>query len=47
MGVHEFKPSYRGSCFTKELEYSHPEIIKQNLPQLKQKFNKQLLRYKA
>ena len=47
MGVHEFKPSYRGSCFTKEFEYSHPEIIKQNLPQLKQKFNKQLLRYKV
>ena len=46
MGVHEFKPSYRGPCFTKDFEYSHPEIVRQNLEQLKEKFDNQLLRYK-
>ena len=44
-GVHEFKPQYRGSCFTKKFEGEHPEIIKNNMQQLKDKFNKQLTGY--
>lgn len=44
-GVHEFKPEYRGSCFTKKFEGEHPEIIKNNIQQLKDKFNQQLEKY--
>lgn len=43
-GVHEFKPEYRGSCFT-NVEYSHPKIILDNMSELKKKFNEQLNRY--
>ena len=44
-GVHEFKPSYRGVCRTKDFEGEHPEIIKANMEKLKQKFNNQLSKY--
>ena len=44
-GVHEYKPSYRGVCRTKDFEGEHPEIIKANMEKLKQKFNNQLSKY--
>ena len=44
-GVHEFKPSYRGACRTKKFEGEHPEIIKSNMQQLKDKFNEQVDKY--
>ena len=44
-GVHEFKPSYRGVCRTKNFEGEHPEIIKTGMEKLKEKFNNQLSKY--
>jgi len=44
-GVHEFKPSYRGPCFTKNFDGEHPEIIQSNMQELKEKFEKQLSKY--
>lgn len=41
-GVQEFKPSARGECFTKPFEGEHPEVIKKYLPELKEKFIKQI-----
>ena len=46
IGVHEWTPHSRGECYTKGFNEEHPEIIKQNLPKLKEKFDNQLLRYK-
>jgi hypothetical protein len=31
-GVHEFKPWYRGPCFTAKFNGEHPEIIQKNIP---------------
>jgi hypothetical protein len=42
MGVHEFKPEYRGDCFTAEFEGQHPESIQNNLRNLKDKFFEEL-----
>lgn len=44
-GVHEFKPSYRGSCRTKPFEGKHPDIILRDYGKLKNKFNEQLVKY--
>ena len=44
-GVHEFKPNYRGPCFTKNFDGEHPEIIQSNMQELKEKFEKQLSKY--
>ena len=44
-GVHEFKPAYRGECFTKEFTGEHPQVVKNNLDKLKEKFNNQLSNY--
>ena len=44
-GVHEFKPAYRGKCFTKEFTGEHPQVVKNNLDKLKEKFNNQLSNY--
>jgi glycosyltransferase involved in cell wall biosynthesis len=44
-GVHEFKPNYRGPCFTKNFDGRHPEIIQSNMEELKEKFQKQLSKY--
>tara|TARA_R100000315_G_scaffold60148_1_gene36567 strand:- start:138 stop:1025 length:888 start_codon:yes stop_codon:yes gene_type:complete len=41
-GVHEFKPQYRGPCYTKRFEGQHPPKILQNIDALKDKFNNQL-----
>jgi hypothetical protein len=46
-GVHEFKPVYRGECFTKEFTGRHPQVVKNNLDKLKEKFNNQLSNYYA
>lgn len=45
-GVHEFKPNVRGSCRTIQFKQSdHPQIIRQNMGELKNKFNEQLVKY--
>ena len=44
-GVHEFKPAYRGECFTKEFTGEHPQVVKNNSDKLKEKFNNQLSNY--
>ena len=41
-GVHEFKPKYRGPCYTNKFEGSHPPTIESSLSNLKQKFDYQL-----
>lgn len=41
-GVQEFKPTARGECFTKPFTGEHPEVIKKYLPELREKFYKQL-----
>lgn len=46
-GVHEFKPSVRGSCRTKPFEEEHPEIILQNMDKLKKKFEDQLNEFRT
>lgn len=43
-GVHEFKPEYRGSCFT-DTSNDHPPIIRKNMSTLKKKFNDQLQKF--
>jgi glycosyltransferase involved in cell wall biosynthesis len=45
LGVHEWTPGSRGECYSAPFTLEHPEIIKSNLEQLKDKFNKQLMRY--
>jgi hypothetical protein len=42
LGVHEFKPSSRGPCYTEKFSGSHPESISKQLPALRQIFMKQL-----
>ena len=44
-GVHEFKPEYRGNCYTKEFVGSHPQIIQDKLPELTNMIGKQLENY--
>tara|TARA_R110002153_G_scaffold122867_1_gene268864 strand:- start:87 stop:977 length:891 start_codon:yes stop_codon:yes gene_type:complete len=44
-GVHEFKPHIRGACRTAPFEWKHPEAISRDLSQLKETFNKQLIKY--
>lgn len=41
-GVHEFKPSYRGDCYTKEFQGEHPNIVLRDLKELTNEFNRQL-----
>ena len=43
-GVHEFKS--RGACRTSEFKWEHPESIQKDMSDLKDKFNKQLSKYK-
>jgi len=45
MGVHEFKPSVRGECFTLPFLLEHPESINRNLKELDSKFLLQLRKY--
>lgn len=44
-GVHEFKPTVRGKCFTKQFTHKHPESVHKNLENFKQKLQKQLTKY--
>ena len=46
-GVHEFKPEYRGDCYTKRFTGKHPTLIKERIGELKEKFNSQLAKYNA
>ncbi len=46
MGVHEFKPSVRGRCFTSPFLLEHPESINRNIKELDDKFLLQLRKYK-
>ena len=41
-GVHEFKPQYRGPCYTAKFEGEHPPKIQENIDSLKKKFDNQL-----
>ena len=41
-GVHEFKPAYRGKCYTRKFDGTHPKIIQLAREQLQSKIDKQL-----
>jgi len=41
-GVHEFKPEFRGDCFTADFCGVHPASITQNLPRLKNRIKEEL-----
>ena len=41
-GAHEFKPQYRGDCYTTEFTGKHPKVIQDNIDVLKQKITNQL-----
>jgi hypothetical protein len=41
-GVHEFKPSVRGACFTEPFTGKHPESIVKNMSTLKDRYNSEL-----
>lgn len=42
VGVHEFKPEYRGPCYTKLFEGTHPKAIERDMNQLTTIYSKQL-----
>lgn len=44
-GVQEFMPSARGECFTLPFTGEHPEVIRKYMPELQEKFNKQLQQF--
>jgi hypothetical protein len=44
-GAHEFKPAYRGKCYTDAFRGTHPAIIEDRLDQLREKFNLQWEKY--
>ena len=44
-GVHEFKPEYRGDCYTRPFGGKHPSVIEERIDELKEKFNSQLTKY--
>lgn len=44
-GAHEFKPEYRGECYTAKFSGTHPVIIEERLDQLQEKINLQLEKY--
>ena len=41
-GVHEFKPAYRGECYTRKFDGTHPKVIQLAREQLQDKIDKQL-----
>ncbi len=45
LGVHEFKPSVRGPCFTTPFKDSHPESITNNINSLQQTITEQLSKW--
>tara|TARA_R100000008_G_C3587739_1_gene174066 strand:- start:13939 stop:14577 length:639 start_codon:yes stop_codon:yes gene_type:complete len=44
-GAHEFKPQYRGDCYTAPFEGTHPFVINTNRTALQDKINHQLEKY--
>lgn len=45
IGVHEWKPSSRGECYTEKFTLTHPESINRNMGELSEKFRAQLQKY--
>ena len=43
-GVHEFKPQYRGDCYTADFTGSHPKAIERSLTLFKLRINEELER---
>ena len=41
-GAHEFKPQYRGDCYTADFTGSHPKAIEKSLPLFKSRINEEL-----
>ena len=41
-GVHEWKPEYRGPCFTADFEGTHPEAIVNSMNDFKDRMNREL-----
>ena len=44
-GVHNWRPERRGACFTATFAGEHPQEIQKVLPELKQRFNKEIKQY--
>ena len=44
-GAHEFKPPYRGECYTNKFNGTHPLVIKRNMASFQEKSNLQLETY--
>ena len=44
-GAHEFKPEYRGACYTAQFEGTHPFTISHSLQMLQKKIHSQLEKY--
>ncbi len=42
LGVHEFKPEYRGDCFTADFDGSHPKSIERNIETHKTRIEEEL-----
>ena len=42
LGVHEFKPEYRGDCYTTEFESEHPRSINNNIKELQKRIQEEL-----
>lgn len=45
LGVHEYKPEYRGESYTKIFDGKHPESIERNMSLLVESFDNQLKEY--
>ena len=41
-GVHEFKPEYRGSCYTEPFGGVHPKSVQENLDTLKSRIKSEI-----
>ena len=47
IGVHEFKPEFRGPCYTAPFHDTHPQSIKNNKVNILNKISEQLEKYKG
>lgn len=45
LGVHEFKPHFRGPCYTASFGGTHPEAIERDIDILRDRFNEELRKY--
>ena len=41
-GVHEFRPEYRGPCYTEPFTGNHPQAIESNIEELKNRINREM-----